>query len=165
VENNLAGEHLSPTRNVLNLTQDFLSNLSHISHRMLMQPTDFSKPLCVKKGYKENIEPKLVFPDNNGVTVIEIKEMERLEFYLNEIFPNQDKENNFYCYHVVGDNLRSLPIGSVFDIQKGIFYWLPGPGFLGQFRFVLLAEDQNLGVMKKEIIIKINPRFRVKKNN
>jgi hypothetical protein len=36
-------------------------------------------------------------------------------------------------YQLIGDRLTSLPIGSTLDIEKGVFYWQPGPGFVGDY--------------------------------
>jgi hypothetical protein len=121
-------------------------------------PVDYWEPVKIKKGFDENIEPQMIYPDNTGVITIEIKELERLELHLSELFPGQSDQPNYYCYLVVGSQLRSLPVGSAFDSKKGVLYWHPGPGFLGRFQFVLLVENQDLEVIKKEILIKINPR-------
>jgi len=48
------------------------------------------------------------------------------------------KEENSSAYLVVGDDLRPLPIGSTFDTGRGILYWQPGPGFIGEYVFVFL---------------------------
>ena len=44
-------------------------------------------------------------------------------------------------YLIVGDELRSLPIGSTLDAVAGIFSWLPGPGFLGDYRLVFIDRE------------------------
>ena len=41
----------------------------------------------------------------------------------------------------IGDELRDLPIGSTFDVEGGIFYWQPGPAFLGEYMLEFHAED------------------------
>jgi len=121
-------------------------------------PVDYWEPVRVKKGYDETIEPQMIYPDNNGLVTIEMKELERLELHLSELFSEQGDQRNYYCYLVVGNQLRPLPVGSTFDSKKGILCWHPGPGFLGRFQFVLLVENHNLELIKKEISIKINPR-------
>jgi uncharacterized repeat protein (TIGR01451 family) len=42
-------------------------------------------------------------------------------------------------YQLVNGERRPLPIGSSF--KHGVFYWQPGPGFLGQFQLVLEQKD------------------------
>ncbi len=44
----------------------------------------------------------------------------------------------YEAYQIVGEELRPLPIGSSFDPGTGAFYWQPGPGFRGEFRFVIV---------------------------
>ncbi len=41
-------------------------------------------------------------------------------------------------YLIVGEELRRLPIGSTLDSAGGVFSWLPGPGFLGDYRLVFI---------------------------
>jgi len=78
---------------------------------------------------------------------------------------NEDISNNskfkiqnskfYYGYQVVGSQLRPLPIGSTLDREKGIFYWQPGPGFIGEYRLVFIEKGENMEMKKKNIIIKI----------
>jgi hypothetical protein len=85
----------------------------------------------IVKGYKKNVEPEKRVPDENGIIHIKIKELERLEIHFFDSRPN----------------ISPLPIGSTLDMGRGIFYWQPGPGFLGTFELV-----------KKKIMITIVPR-------
>ena len=49
--------------------------------------------------------------------------------------------SRYQAYAEVGDELRPLPIGASFDANDGIFYWQPGPGFLGEHRFAILDTE------------------------
>lgn len=60
---------------------------------------------------------------------------------------------------VVGNQLRALPIGSTFDTEKGIFYWHPGPGFIGKYRLVFVTRSEIGTFTKRNITIKIVPQF------
>ena len=42
-------------------------------------------------------------------------------------------------YLVADDELRSLPLGSSFDVRTGSFYWQPVAGFLGMYHVRILA--------------------------
>jgi len=42
-------------------------------------------------------------------------------------------------YQLVKDERRPLPIGS--SLKRGVFYWQPGPGFLGEYNLVFEFED------------------------
>ena len=104
-----------------------------------------------KRGYSEAAEARGVEPDEYGRAIIEIEEVERIEVYLG-------KEVNT-GYRVVGDELRPLPIGSTLDIQKGVFLWQPGPGFIGEYDLVFIKVDE-FGMLRKITVrIKIQPKF------
>jgi hypothetical protein len=105
-------------------------------------PADDSSPVLVKRGYNPHIEPIEYFPDDNGIITIEIRELERIEIWVG-------------ARHAV--SLQPLPIGSTLDTQRGIFYWQPGPGFLGNYRFVFIEKGTGKIMRKKEIVILITP--------
>jgi Leucine-rich repeat (LRR) protein len=44
----------------------------------------------------------------------------------------------YAAFLLVGTELRPLPIGSTFDAERGVLYWQPGPGFLGDYDFVFV---------------------------
>jgi hypothetical protein len=97
----------------------------------------------VKKGYDTDIEANEMNPDEEGVTHIEIHELERVEIYLS---PGTV-------------NLSPLPIGSTLDVGRGIFYWQPGPGFIGQYRLVFVNKAETGPVNREEVVITIAPKF------
>lgn len=94
----------------------------------------------VIKGYRENARPQMVGPDKNGIIRIEIKELERVAIH----FPASPI-----------DNLSPLPIGSTLDRERGIFYWIPGPGFIGNYD---LSFIDNFGNRSNRVKIKILPK-------
>ena len=78
-------------------------------------------------------------------------ELERVEINL-----------GFKCrgYLAVGDQLKPLPVGSTLDGERGIFYWLPGPGFMGDYRFEFVGFAPASGeLIRKSVKIKILPKF------
>ncbi|HLP48297.1 MAG TPA: hypothetical protein VK469_20305, partial [Candidatus Kapabacteria bacterium] len=83
------------------------------------------------------------YPDNDGVIDIEIKELERLEIH----------------FAARTSNISTLPTGSSLDKERGIFYWQPGPGFLGQYGFDFFIVDQSQQMLKKKLRIKIVPLY------
>jgi hypothetical protein len=48
-----------------------------------------------------------------------------------------------------------LPVGSSFDQAAGTFVWQPGPGFLGEYRFVFV--DRTEGV-KSFVTVLVRPK-------
>lgn len=104
-----------------------------------------------KKGYRKDIETRGAELDKNGLAVIEIKEVERIEVYLGAAVSSG--------YMVVGEELRPLPIGSTLDVKKGKFLWQPGPGFIGDYNLVFIVKDKNS--VKNKLLLKISivPKF------
>jgi hypothetical protein len=127
-------------------------------------PVDYPVTLRVKKGFEEDTEPQLVQADARGMSRIKIKEIERIQIHLtdeyddNSTFPLPDA-SSFSGYLLVNHRLKPLPVGSTLDRHRGIFYWQPGPGFIGEYRFIFIEKVQNRDVSRKNIIVKIVPRF------
>ncbi|MCP4155982.1 MAG: hypothetical protein GY757_50125, partial [bacterium] len=62
---------------------------------------------------------------------------------------------NVSGYMKVGKQLKSLPIGSTLDAKRGLFYWQPGHGFIGQYSFVFIIENTKGELLRKNINIEI----------
>jgi hypothetical protein len=125
-------------------------------------PVDVSSPVWVLKGYKRNIKPFKNYPNDKGIINIKIHQLQLLEVRL---FPvGAEKQGglapllNLSGYQVVSGQIRALPIGSTLDTQRGIFYWHPGPGFLGRYQLVFIKNSQTGKIKKKHLIINIMPR-------
>ena len=94
-----------------------------------------------------------MFPDENGIVKVDIRQLERVEIHLE---PDSRRFHSYLGYQVVGHELRPLPIGSTMDGGGGIFYWQPGVGFQGEYRFIFLQKTR-LGVIEtKHVIVKIS---------
>ncbi|NIM10451.1 MAG: hypothetical protein GTO45_00530 [Candidatus Aminicenantes bacterium] len=117
---------------------------------------DYSSPIWIRKGYNKNTKPQIISPDENGIIAIEIKELERIEVHLT---PKNASSRQWTGSMVVGDCLKPLPIGSSFDAERGIFYWQPGPGFLGTYELAFMTNKGQYKAMKTKINIKIVPKF------
>jgi hypothetical protein len=99
---------------------------SPVFDRVASEPDQYGRQsVGVIKGYKKNAAPQMVYPDENGIITVEIKELERLEIH----FPASPV-----------NSLSPLPVGSTLDKGRGIFYWQPGPGFRGVYEFVFLNK-------------------------
>ena len=118
---------------------------------VLGMPVNF-KALRVRRGFREDVEPEAVVPDPYGVTEILIREVERIELELG-------KGSDFRGYLIVGKELRALPIGSTLDSENGLFYWQPGPGFMGEYDLVFVGMDEFGMERKTQMKIKIRPKF------
>lgn len=105
----------------------------------------------VRKGYSEYTEPEAVNPDPYGRVEIEIREVERVEFILGSRI--------LVGYTQIEDQLRPLPIGSSLDSENGIFYWQPGPGFIGEYDLVFIREDEYGMQRRIQVRVNIRPKF------
>ena len=113
---------------------------------------DFTVPL-VEKGGSLNFSRASV----SGYSAVQkafLVTMEEVDLIRIKLFPVLDA-HGFQGYLKVGGELRPLPIGSTLDREKGIFYWQPGPGFLGEYDFLFIQENVRL---KKHIKIIISPK-------
>ncbi len=124
-------------------------------HHLSQLPEDNSTLIRVKQGFKADIPPQEVLRDENGMNRTVSKELERIEIHLSD----QPSNNISYSgYMKVGHHLMALPVGSTLDAERGIFYWQPGPGFLGRYHLVFVETSANGTVMKKNIIVEIVPK-------
>ncbi len=149
--------------------------LSSLTRNPDMDLINTFEPLRLQKGYNPESEPGTIFPDENGQYTIEIKELERLVIYLEDLDTVNDNVGggsrtaptqknirpspgiHYDGYLVNDDQLKPLPIGSTFDHSRGIFYWQPGPGFIGEYRFVFFQSDPGGKINKRNIVIRILP--------
>jgi hypothetical protein len=128
-----------------------LSDLSLVSD-------SYTQSVRVRQGYMIESDLREVFPNDRGVVNIKMQEVNRVEIHLSD-FVDQDSGGSRYCgYIVVGDQLRPLPVGSTLDEKKGIFYWQPGAGFIGEYDFVFVREINGY-TDKIKVKIKILPKL------
>ncbi|MCP4157740.1 MAG: hypothetical protein GY757_59070 [bacterium] len=113
-----------------------------IDHRAVLVKTGFG----INKG-------RFISPGKNRGINISIKMLERIEIDLGAL-------PVVAGFQRVGGGLTPLPTGSTLDTQKGIFYWQPGPGFLGEFRLVFLSKNQEGVTIAKNINLKIRENKR-----
>jgi hypothetical protein len=85
------------------------------------------------------------FPENDP-NPIEIDELALLELPLDAVSG----------YQLVNGEHRPLPIGS--SLRRGVFYWQPGPGFLGEYSLVFEHRDGTESQLRVKIRPKTYPR-------
>lgn len=112
-------------------------------------PMDYTASVEVINGYRAGIKPQEVYPDETGIITIETVESERVEIRLNS------SSRQWLGKRMVDGELRPLPIGSTFDAVNGVFYWGPGPGFVGIYEFIFIDNDGNNA---KRIRVNILPK-------
>jgi len=119
----------------------------------------------IKKGFHLDSKPQQLYPGDNGSFTIHIHELERVEIHLSEetieLAPlsngSMSSFNQWQGFQVIGSRLGALPVGSTLDRKKGIFYWQPGPGFVGEYRLVFIKKDQHRNVIRKNTVVEIIP--------
>jgi hypothetical protein len=143
------GSRFFTVQNIGNKAQAAVSSSTETWRFHLDSPiaADHSQPLRFKKGYSPNIKLQGIYPDASGNVAIEINELERLEIhFFNEGTP-------------VGSirSISPLPIGSTLDMEKGIFYWQAGLGYLGRYELEFVMEDKHGKLTKTNAIVNIVP--------
>ncbi len=114
---------------------------------------DDHTPVRIKKGYREDIEAQEIYPDDKGLLTIEIRELERVVIQLSQ------ESSHMAGYLLVGNQLRSLPIGSTLNVETATFYWQAGPGFIGDYHLVFIEKNQNGEISRRNILVNILPKF------
>jgi len=132
---------------------DFVSNRVHQSYAGI--PADFITPIKVKKGFSRRAIFQDVFPGENGISHINIKENELIEIDFSQLMGNGAGISG---YLETGSELKMLPLGSTLDREKGRFYWLPVAGFIGDYNLTFIAASKG-GVIRKDIRVTILPKF------
>jgi len=130
-------------------TEKRFYHLSQIEHI----PVNDSGSIKVKRGLRCNSLPKIVNTNEKGIFNIKIKELERIDVGFSS------ESTRIEGYTIVGDQLRSLPIGSTLETKPGNFYWQPGPGFIGDYHFVFIETGKDGKVSKKNIIVRVESKF------
>ncbi len=112
------------------------------------------RSVLLKKGYNEEINPREIYDDEEGFIQIQCRELERIEIIL------KDAPSAYFSgYMIVGEEPRPLPIGSILDAERGVFYWQPGPGFIGKYHLVFIEKEETGAINRKDIIVNITHRF------
>jgi surface antigen len=143
--------------------------VSDDNYRLLSRIIDRSvhdlQSVGFRLGYKNGSRIDQIYPDDKGIINIEISELERVEIHLGNIaegyeFEKGIEKNRTYSGgHLIGDRLSDLPLGSTLDTRRGIFYWQPGPGFIGEYRLLFVFMERNAEITWKSIKITINSKF------
>ena len=135
------------------------------------------EPIRVRTGFDVRKPAGNRYPGSDGVVRIDIKQLDRVAVSLGTDgldettagdrslkpemkIPPANKDTlpaGIYAgFLKVGGELRPLPIGSTFDAVRGIFYWQPGPGFLGEYDLVFIKGEAK--PTKTHVRIKISPK-------
>lgn len=99
-------------------------------------PVNSWEKVALTTGFVEDEKAQNINPDQDKKYHIEMNQLERIAVKLSQ------GGTVLAGYLIVGNHLGPLPIGSTLDKKSNIFYWQPGPGFIGRYPFVFVVEDQ-----------------------
>ena len=85
--------------------------------------------ILLRKGYDLHTPPQLLKPNTQGVYVIEVEELDRIELQTAAV-----------SGHLLIDG-QSGPLPAGGTLRNGTFYWQVGPGFLGTYEVVMERAD------------------------
>ena len=100
--------------------------------------------------YRESSNPNLRLTVD-GTTFLQVEETGRVVLKL-----NGTGGHRFFGWGT--DETKPLPIGSTLDSKNGVFYWTPGPGFLGEHILHFAVSD---GVSRSQpvmVVVNIGPK-------
>jgi hypothetical protein len=89
----------------------------------------------MRTGFKLATAPSVVTRDVAGERRVRAAERDRVEIRLNG---SPSRGDEYAGYLVVDGQLRALPVGSSFDPDRGVFYWQPGLGYVGDYDFLFV---------------------------
>lgn len=114
------------------------------------------EPVRFTTGFDVEHEPEtaeITLMSNDDINRINIRELERVEIDL-----DTTPGDLISGYLLIGGSRRPLPIGSTLDKENGIFFWQPGPGFIGDYKFIFIKTSKNKAPIVKRLVIHIAPR-------
>ncbi|MGE5344087.1 MAG: fibronectin type III domain-containing protein [Candidatus Omnitrophota bacterium] len=107
------------------------------------EPNESKHIIRVKRGYSEDSEFVELSADENGNVFVEIRELEPVAIHLASGVKWE----------------TALPIGSTWEEESGIFYWLPGPGFIGTYTWEFTQPDESGASKMRKMVITVTPKF------
>lgn len=117
-------------------------------------PIDHLTLVKMRKGFGKDIIPREIYAGDDGLIQIEIKELDRIELDLSASFSDPSKISG---YLLAGNRVLSLPIGST--LKDGVFYWIPGLAFFGEYHLVFIEQGPYGKMNRKDFMVKIGSKF------
>ncbi len=112
--------------------------------------------VMVVKGFNPLAAPRGVFPAVDGMFEAGVEQLDRLEIRLGSVAENPG--TRYAGYMVVGGALRPLPMGASLDVEKGIFHWLPMPGFIGEYPLVFFRTGASGATTLQKVRVVVKPK-------
>lgn len=116
-------------------------------------PFKSDEPIKAQTGYDTETSTTTLNADEKNVFQLHVNALKRTQIQV----VNQMKPGTHLAgFLLVAGQYQPLPVGSHLDVQRGIFYWQPGPAFYGEYRliFVIVADDQT-PLFQKNLLIHV----------
>jgi hypothetical protein len=95
----------------------------------------FSRPLVARTGFDFDAPLEAVTADGDGVHVVQLAELGRLELHVGAVDAG---------YLVANGTRRDLPSGSYLNRQTGVFTWMPVAGYFGTYRLAFVRPGERI---------------------
>jgi hypothetical protein len=105
--------------------------------------------VTLRQGLDPQSEPEILPAEADGAYSITMEELGRIELGIGAT----------KGYQIVNGEAHQLPIGST--LKDGVFYWLAGPGFLGQHELRFDMPNGSIASVHVAILPKTTSRRRV----
>jgi len=107
----------------------------------------------IRRGYGLRPDPETRAGDD-GIFEVQLEQMEPGRI----VFQGSAGGRRLFYDGWEQDTLKDLPLGSTLDREKGVFSWIPAPGFLGIYRFNFVSTD-GLNMSKPvQVVINVIPK-------
>jgi len=103
------------------------------------------KAVQIRHGLNRNRPPEPIAQDSDGTYSVTMEEVGLIELHLGAASGNT----------LVQGEARALPTGST--LKGGVFYWQPGPGFLGEYTMRFARPDGTTIPVRVKIVPKRYP--------
>jgi hypothetical protein len=134
-----------------------------LREELLKIPSSQYGSLFIQRGYNRQDKPIRIDSGKDNLFKINIKELDRIVIYLRpdpqELWGDNTLSGFYRGYLLSSSKIRPLPAGSFLDNRRGIFYWLPGPGYLGNFNLLFISKDEDGKSSKIMPVVSIEPRY------
>ncbi len=109
----------------------------------LIEESAAGKSVQVRNGLNRNRPPESVAPDSAGTYSVSMEEVGLIELHLGAARGNL----------LIRGEARALPIGS--SLKGGVFYWQPGPGWVGEYTMQFVRLDGTTILVRVKIVPKV----------
>ena len=99
--------------------------------------------------------PETVLAGEDGLRSVQVRPLERIMLELPRIAGLVG--GTWSAYQVVEGAVRALPAGASLDAEAGIFYWAPGPGFLGAYELEFVHSDAAGARVRIPVRVEVSP--------